>query len=464
MKKTLIFFILFILLSILIYSKYFIYKWNIINNWKIIELSKNWAWVWHTDSVAIWNEWTLFFSYVDIEKKKNMISSYEPFSKKIFPIDISTEKSFVKDSHDHAAFTVLPDKKLFISYNRHWEDKWFFYRKSKINKPKTLADFSEEYFYNYETENFTCYSNTYYLKKEKTLNNFMRWLDNKPTLVSSNDLWKTWSEPKQIIKNNAIRPYVHYASNWIDKVDLIYSDWHPRLQKNSIYHIYYKNKNFYKSDWTFIKSLENLPIDNEKKSEKWTIIYNYSEKKWWENDWIDDWIPFWRAWVQDLEYWKDWLPVAVFTVSLNLEEDFEKKRIFYYYAWLTEENIWKKKMIAQAWNPLYKTETDFSWWITLDPNDPSILYYSSNAINSSTDKTLKSKIFWNNEYKLYKAKFDIETEKFSSKLFIEKKWELIIRPFIPSWKSNTDSVLWMQWKNYTDMKDYSTSINWWFSK
>ena len=129
-KKIKIFILIFIIfcLFILINKNY---KYNIKSEWKIIELAKNWAWVWHTDPTTIWNEWKLFFSYVSTSDKKNFFSSYSPKTNEIFPINISTKESYIVDSHDHPSLTVLPDKNIFLSYNRHWKDNWFFFQKNK---------------------------------------------------------------------------------------------------------------------------------------------------------------------------------------------------------------------------------------------------------------------------------------------------------------------------------------------
>jgi len=456
--------IIILIVSFLIFGSWFYFKdkYTILPvKWKIIKLADNWAWVWHTDPVTIWNNEKLFFSYISMKNQKNNFSSYNPENKNIINIDISTDKSSVVDSHDHASLTILPDKNIFLSYNGHWKDSWFFFRKTKNNYPKTIDNLTDEKQYIYKSENFTWYSNWYFLKKEKRLYIFMRWLDNKPTMIYSDNLWNTWSNPKKIITNSARRPYVHYASNSIDRIDMIYTDWHPRKEKNSIYHIYYKNWFLNKSNWKIIKSISNSPINNNNINEKWTIIYNYSENELNKNQTIDDYIPFWKAWVWDLEYTKEGLPVAVFSVSLWKNDDF--KNIYYYYAWFTKDWVWKKKMIAKWWNSLYKIENDFAGWITIDPNNPSIVYYSSNAINSS-EKELKTEIYWNNKYKLYKVDFNRSTWKYVSKLFLENNNKLLIRPFIPAWKSKFESVLWMEWDNYTDMKNYTTSIKWWFSK
>ncbi|MBN1902993.1 BNR-4 repeat-containing protein, partial [Candidatus Sumerlaeota bacterium] len=393
-----------------------------------------------------------------------MVSSYDPESGKIYPISFTTARSRAVDDHDHPSIAPLPNGNLYFAYCRHGRDRGFYHRYSRKPAPESIYDITLEEFHAIDAN--TCYTNIYYLTAEKRLHYFGRALNNKPTWLTSNDLGKTWSDAKIWIvpEFNAVRPYVHYASNGIDRIDMIYTDGHPRNEKNSIYHAFYKGDRFRRSSGDVIKSADTLPMEHEK-NEKGTYIYRYSEEAWGKGQGINDWIPFGRAWVWDIELDSDGNPVCVISVQLDASpgEDWTEGRIFYYYAWW-DGSIWKKRCIAQAGNALYKGEDDFAGGITLDPSNPSRFYMSSNSATPFDLSTLKAPLSGNNYYKIYRGEFDRASGACQWSLFYDNPDNMAIRPFIPETKGPVDCLIWMEGPDYPNMKNYPTGIAGWFSK
>lgn len=427
---------------------------------KFIDLAPNGAWVWHTDPVTIWHQDRLFFAYVDSEgNRRIMISSYDPETDKIFPIEVSTKTSYATDSHDHPAFSVLPDDNLYITYNRHSKDKGFFHRRSKIATPEKTNDFTEESLYKVDSvKTITTYNNIYYLTSEKRMHYFGRWLNRKPTWTTSNDTGQTWSAPQQVLENEPGRPYVHYASNLKDRIDMIYTDGHPRVKNNSIYHLFYKNDSFFNSSGKHLSMRNTLPIKHDINGG--TVVYEYTNKEWTDHNNIHDWIPNGIAWVWDLEYNKSGEPVCVFSVRLseNKKANWESSRIFYYYAWWKKGIGWQKRCIAQGGNALYEKEIDFAGGLCLNPDDPTEVFLSTNSATPFDLSTLKAPLFGQNEYKIYRGKFNLDSKEFKGELFYEKEGQLAIRPLMPKGNKAYKALLWMEGNEYVDFSKYQTGL------
>ena len=430
----------------------------------IVQLAPNGSWVWHTDPVTTWNRDRLFFSCVDSINDRIMVSSYDPANGKVYPISFTTQRSKSVDDHDHPSIARLPNGNLYFAYCRHGRDRGFFFRHSFVPTPETTDDVGAEQFQPIEAH--TCYTNVYFLKKEARLHYFGRALDNKPTWLTSTDLGRTWSRPTAWIipEHGAVRPYVHYASNGTDRIDMIYTDGHPRDEKNSIYHAYYKDNRFLRSDGGLIKAADDLPLEHEK-GEKGTFVYRYSEQEWAPGQGPSDWIPHGRAWVWDLEYDSAGNPVCVFSVQVDAPPDaaWTEGRIFYFYAWWNG-STWTRQCIAHAGNALYKGEDDFAGGICLDPSDPSRIYMSSNSARPFDLATLNVPVIGDDDYKLYQGTFDREKRRCDWTLFYDSPGNLAIRPFVPAGKGPVGALVWMEGLNYPNMRDYPTRIVGWFSR
>jgi hypothetical protein len=81
------------------------------------------------------------------------------------------------------------------------------------------------------------YNNTCLLSAENNrIYNFHRCINFNPTITISNDLGATWETPVPFIAvgTNNTRPYPRSCSNRTDRIDLIYTDGHPRDVNNPV--------------------------------------------------------------------------------------------------------------------------------------------------------------------------------------------------------------------------------------
>ena len=330
------------------------------------------AWTWFNDPRAVWRAGKLYVGYVRSVDGRAALSRYDPATKHVETVWTS---SFTEeDDHNNPGLLVLTDGRLMSFYARHSTDPHFVYRVHSEDERL------------YKTGAKVTYSNPFQLTGEAgRIYNFMRNQNFNPTFVFSDDVGTNWSPPQILIKTGMgrTRPYVKYASDGKRRIDFLYTDGHPRDVTNSLYHMYYKGGALYKTDGTFLKSLQDAPLLHDS-GEHGSLIYKYDSE-----------IPTGRAWCWDIAYQSNNHPVCVFTVQRDhvTGTNWFNDRIYYYYARWTGKS-WQSRFIAHAGRPLYAAERDYAGGICLDPESPNVLYLSSNAA-APFDPTGRSTTFLN---------------------------------------------------------------------
>ena len=170
--------------------------------------------------------------------------------------------------------------------------------------------------------------------KKGRIYNIFRGQGFNPNITWSDDQVETWTESFELIRSgdHSTRPYVKYCSDGKGRIDLLYTDGHPRNEKNNIYHIYYQDGWFHKSDGTKIRTMEECR-DNPIEPKDGTMVYEGSthEKG--------------RGWVWDLEYDALGNPVAAYISIVK----YNGSDIRYRYArWNPESKQWTENEISHA--------------------------------------------------------------------------------------------------------------------
>ncbi|MEY4489440.1 MAG: hypothetical protein RIQ79_1948, partial [Verrucomicrobiota bacterium] len=342
-----------------------------------VQIAPNGAWTWFNDERAIIHQGSLYSGYVRSDGQYG-ITRYDFADGLARHMIISTSTSQQQDDHNNPSITVLPDGRLLALYSKHVAGAVFYQRTSTVAQPATSADWGAEITRTVPASN--TYANTYRLTGESNaLYNFHRCINYNPTLTISTDNGATWGTSRQLLGTGtgSTRPYPRYTSNGVDRIDAIYTDGHPRDVANSVYHMYYKNGGLYKTDGTLIAPLANIPLDHDA-GQRGNVIYQYSDAAWGAGQGPDDWIPAARGWTWDVVYDRAANPVCVFQAQVGTDATWSTSRIYYYYArWTGTE--WQKRFIAQAGRGIYAAESDYGGGMCLDPEDPRIVYISTNA-------------------------------------------------------------------------------------
>jgi hypothetical protein len=333
------------------------------------------------------------------------------------------------------------------------------YRTSNNTNPVASAGWNAELSIPNSGDSMT-YANPFQLSAEGgKVFNFCRNLNYNPTVYTSTDGGTNWSSPQILIQTGTggtIRPYVKYCSDYTNRIDFIYTDGHPRDVANSLYHLYYQGGAFYKTDGTFVKNYSALPILHDS-GERGSVIYQYSD-----TDTSDptDHIPTGRAWSWEIASQSNGAPVCVFTVQrdkITGPTQGTDDRIYYYYARWTG-TAWQKRFIAQAGRPLYAAENDYAGGICIDPQQPNVIYISSNAQNpfNLTDTTNVA-LSASQRYELWRGVTPDGGLTFSWTAITSNSSADNLRPYVPRRFGGEPCVLWFR-GTYSSYTSYSCSI------
>ena len=466
----------------------------------VFEIAPDGCWTWFNDERAIFHKGYLYCGYV-MSNGKYGISRFNPSNSTSIHSVISTTKSEQKDDHNNPSLTVLPDNRLLIMYAKHGIEPKFYSRVSKNTTPATVEDWSEER--TVDVEGKYCYNNTFRLTSEKVntdnhrIYGYHREINWDPTLMYSDDNGESWSKSFHFIDagGKRQRPYVKYWSNGKDRIDILYTDGHPDdIEKCSIYHLYYESGKekgtgrFNKSNGEVLKTLPDIisgdPIDHDGDQlgatgiERGTLVYKGSEKAWNSNnpEGPNDWLPGGRAWTLDISSRPDGRTICAFQVQrkdvLNEFTDvqsFRNDRIYYYYA-IWSGNEWQKRCIAQAGRPLYgeshpsinRAQRNYAGGMAIDPDDPNIVYISSNAanpfdLNYDAKGFTNTKLNKNDRYELYKGVTTDGGLTFSWTPVTINSEKDNLRPIVPANHGRDNCVVWLQ-GDYHSYKAFETKV------
>jgi hypothetical protein len=303
------------------------------------------------------------------------------------------------------------------------------------------------------------YANTYRLAGEAdAIFNFSRCINFNPTLTKSLDLGATWETPQQLIEvgSNNVRPYPRYCSNGSDRIDLIYTDGHPRDVNNSIYHLYYRAGAFHRTDGTLVDTVANLPLDHEG-GQRGAVIYPYSSAAWGPGQGPDDWIPGARGWTWDVHYGADGHPVCVFQVQTGTDATWASSRIYYYHARWTG-SAWERKFIAQGGRGIYAAESDYGGGMCIDPQHPNVIYLSSNAadpfaLGDVANVPLKPDA----RYELYRGVTTDGGQTFTWEPLTHDSARDNLRPIVPEGHGYDRALLWFH-GTYASYTNFDTRV------
>lgn len=423
-----------------------------------VEIAPDGAWTWFNDERSIIHQGSLYSGYVKGNgtygiTRRNLATGTN------FHMTISTAASQQQDDHNNPSITVLPDGRLTALYSKHIAGSQFYQRTSLVTSPSSNADWGPEIVR--ATPAANTYANTYRLSDEgNALYNFHRCINFNPTLTISTDNGATWGTSRQLLGtgSGSTRPYPRYTSNGTDRIDLIYTDGHPRDVENSVYHLYYKNGGFHKTDGTLIDTLANIPLDHDA-GERGNVIYQFSNAAWGAGDGPDDWIPTGRGWTWDVHYGQGGHPVCVFQVQRDnvTGTGWNNDRIYYYYARWTGTQ-WQRRFIAQAGRPLYSSEDDYGGGMCLDPEDPRVVYISSNAADPfALGDIINVPLRANSRYEIYRGFTADGGLTFTWTPITENSTADNLRPIVPMNHGHSEFLVWFH-GTYNSYTSFSTRV------
>lgn len=407
------------------------------------------AWNCYSEPHALFHRGVLYYGYARNSDGKAVLSAFDPRSGVKNDLWVSTLNE--RDEFNVPGLLVLPDDRLLAVHARHNTDPFFSFRISTSPNPVTAAGWGGEQ----RTANSGAsisYANLVQLAEEGgRIFNFTRSLNSNPTLFASTNGGVAWSAPQPFIQagRGSARSYLKVCSDGRRRLDFIFTDGHPRETSNSLYHVFYRAGAIHQSDGTVLKSFSQLPLDLGA-GETGSFIYQYNEAP--QTD-PDQWIPGGRAWCWDLAGNPAGQPVCVFTVRVPNAAgvNWQDRRIYYYYARWTGTN-WQKRFLAHAGRPLYEAEEDYAAGICVDPENPDVVYLSSNAAQPFTRENFQQvPLQPRARYELWRGVTTNGGLSFTWQALTTNSVRDNLRPCVPRGQNGSPAVLWFRgdYRSYT---------------
>ncbi|MDZ8119183.1 glycoside hydrolase family 88 protein [Pontiella agarivorans] len=352
---------------------------QIANPFKPRSVADDGAWTWYNDERVILHNDVFYASYVRSDGKTAMTAfglEKMPSAHARKEMVLSTWEQ--KDDHNNGAFLPLKDGRLLVTYATHGTHKNFYQRKLTLWQWKEAVVGEERSFRMSHGKRGVTYQNLHRVEDENgRIYNFFRGNNFNPHFTTSDDEAETWAEPIQLINIGVgnDRPYIKYVSNGRNRIDLLYTDGHPRnCKQNNVYHMYYEAGAFHQSDGTVIRTVEELKR-NPMKPDDGTLVFDGSTANG-------------RGWVWDMEYDQDGQPFGAFISSPSGQMGTDMR----YWTARYVDGKWACEEIAFAGSNLYPKEQHYAGGIALNPADDQEVVISSDVF-PDTGKPLPKRIY-----------------------------------------------------------------------
>lgn len=384
------------------------------------------CWCWFQDERAV----------IDTVKNKLVIGSTNMQSScdvTIFNLQtkkVESSKRFGKleysDDHNAPGICIAPNGNYVAIWAHHYD---------KYNSRYSIyngSGWSAEKKYDWTkipggTDYTIAYSNVYYLANEKRMLNFARANDRAPNFLFSDDNGETWEFGGQLTTNSSSsynKGYYKYWGNGVDRIDMVFTEQHPRDFTTSIYHGYITDGKTYNTEGKLaddnIYDLSKIPT-----FDKFTKVFVHGTKV--------NGVTMGRCWQHDIARYDDGTIVILFKARAN--DAIDDHRNFYARY---DGTKWSITYLGKAGKHIYGNEHDYVGLGSVNPDDPDRIYMCT-AFNPGND----------NEAPSSKREIWRGTTKDKGMTW---KWEPVtanssvdnFRPVVPKWKTGKEAVLWFR--------------------
>ena len=399
---------------------------------KVVTFKENGSWCWFQDERAIIHNKQLIIGSVADRYGKNGeaidgnidVTTYDLETNTHLGTFVLLEES-VADDHNAPAFLTLPNDRFLAVYAQHNDDSLIRIRVSKENS--SLIWEAEQTITGTDK---VSYSNAYFLQSENKgkgrIYDFYRGKDRSPHYIYSDDLGKNWKHGYKMLWFEENWPYVRYTSDGKTKIHFITSESHPRFWDNSIYHGYFENGKVYNSKGDLIGDLKDGPVHPT----KLTKVFH--------GDSVNN------AWTVDIQLDKNEMPYIAYSVRKNINH------FSYRYArW--DGNSWNDYFLAFAGRALYEKEFHYTGLVALDPDNPDIVYISTDA-HPVTEAPLISSADNERHYEIFRGTTPNLGQTWSWEAITQNSIHDNLRPIMPKGNKKFKVLLWLKGsiKSYQD--------------
>lgn len=429
-------------------------------------LKANGGWCWYQDERAIVVDGKLVFGTVagttrdGTDRGDVQVTAYDLATDELETFTLAPK--FQSDDHDVPALLELPDGRILAVFMTHGGNQTEADRDAMYwritEKPDDVAAWTETR--KASVGGAISYANLFRLAAEDgRIYNFHRngrgaEGGNNPHYMVSDDDGETfqyggrllyWPTPSDDPKHTGIdggRPYVKYASDGQDTIHFVTTEDHPRAYDNSIYHGFIRGGRVYASDGTEVGPLGGQDDIAPSPADLTPVFEGDADHV---------------AWTIDLHLDAEGRPYTVFSVQRDgatergeRGETNDGQDLRYYYARFDGEN-WNVHEAAYAGTRLYPGEDDYTGLAALDPNNPDVLFISTDA-DPTTGEPLISEADGQRRYEIFCGTTDDQGATWAWEPLTRDSTADNLRPIVPRWDSDETLLLWLrgEYRSYTD--------------
>jgi hypothetical protein len=421
----------------------------------LVQLNDNGAWSWFMDPRAIVNEGKLIVGSVRAIGS-NQANVTDPRSGNVevsaYDIEKGTTGTVVlhphleQDDHDAPAFLVRKDGRYLAVYSKHTKERRMYYRLSEPHNPlvwgPAMVAATPGVDAAVQGDNAT-YANLFRMPSGR-IYNFIRAFHHDPNYMYSDDDGSTWTYGGHwLYGKGGYSPYLKYAYDGKGTVHFVSTEDHPRNFDNNLYHGYLRDNTLYHSNGTKVGMLST---STDATIATWDFTKVFAAD------------PDHVAWMVDIRLDRDDRPYVLFSTQNDgrgLPRGQGGLDLRYHYArW--NGTTWHSEEIAYAGRRLYPTEDDYSGLGALDPNNPDIVYISTDA-DPVTGAPLISRADEQRHYELFRGDRGA-AGKWTWTPFTRNSTDDNLRPVIPQWNDRRTALVWMRGKYVHNQGEWYSAV------
>lgn len=355
------------------------------------------------------------------------------------------------DDHNNGGIVVKAPGEYFVAYTHHNADcdtRWANYAGGTWAPTAT-------YKWSGCTPdpngvNTVTYNNIWRMSSEEgALYNFVRATETNPWFLYSDDNGASWTLKGRITASPQVgynAGYYKYWGNGVDRIDFFATESHPRDSNTSVYHGYIKGGKSYDS---FDKEIDADVFDtNAPEITEFTRVFQAGGQL--------GGVTLRRLWNFDVARYADGTVAVLWQGRENECADKNNCNPGHHVAYSRfDGTAWTSTRLVKGGRTLYRNRSD--WWeedylggAALDPDDPHVVYVSTNIDprDDSTDHTVNE--IWKGVTCDDGATFTWTPMTMNSK-------DENLRPVVPKWDAKNSALLWFR-GNYQTAQMYSAEV------
>jgi hypothetical protein len=429
----------------------------------IIQINDNGGWCWYQDERVV----------VDAKNKKAVIGSvatggtrdgqpeaviYEFASGKKTKYNLGGKLN--PDDHNAPGFVVMPDGKYVAMWATHRDNCNSYYGVfdgtawSSKTYDWTKDGCEWEAGQNPNSPHKITYANPWYLSSETKIFSAVRSISTSPAMLSSADGGNTWNLYGRLTATPTVgyvAGYYKYWGNGTDRIDFVATQAHPRDDKTSLFHGYYKGGKLYDSTDKVVD--DNAGDTNAQNIDKFTSVVAHGAMI----KTPGGTIPLYRFWNHDIVRYDDGTIVVLGQGRADFPDstpdpesgpaDPDKRLI--YARW--DGKAWTVTYLVKAGPKLYKAEQDYTGLSAAHPDNPNVIFISS-TFDPRTDMAVPS-----GKHEIFMGVTCDKGATWQWAPLTENSTKDNLRPVVPRWDAQHTFLLWER-GDYVTAQTYVTEI------